>query len=178
MQFLGPPFCSVCVEHTIKSVYDILEPINSYYPENLEVIVPASERVYFGIEPIFNFPNTLSINWFVDNEIIVENNENIELETSMYSLGSHEVKVVIEDLTNLVRNDSEDLLKFELAWNLIIECNSNPDLNMDNEINIQDIIIIVNHILEISDDIACIDLNEDGLINILDVIFIINRILE
>ena len=95
----------------------------------------------------------------------------------MYSLGRHEVKVVIEDLTNLVRNDSEDLLKFELAWNLIIECYSNPDLNSDNEINVQDIIILVNHILGVSSDIECIDLNGDNLANILDVIFIINSIL-
>ena len=69
-------------------------------------------------------------------------------------------------------------MNFELVWDLIIECHSNPDLNSDNEVNIQDIIILVNHILEISDDIVCIDLNGDGLANILDVIFIINRILN
>ena len=178
MQFLGPPFCSVCIEHTIKSVYDILEPINSYYPEDLEITVPLSEVVYFGIDPIFNSPNTLSITWFINNQVIAENNEGIELETSMYSLGQHEVKVVIEDFTDLVRNDSENLLKFEFSWNLIIECYSNPDLNSDNEINVQDIILLVNHILEISSDIECIDLNGDNLANILDVIFIINTILE
>tara|TARA_B110000014_G_scaffold146285_1_gene101777 strand:- start:48 stop:1715 length:1668 start_codon:yes stop_codon:yes gene_type:complete len=178
MQFLGPPFCSVCVEHTIKSVYDILEPINSYYPENLEVVASASELVYFGIEPILNFPNTLSINWFIDNQLIAEDVEDIELETYMYSLGEHEVKVIIEDFTDLVRNDSSNLLKSEFVWNLIIECNTSPDLNNDNQINIQDVIILVNHILDFSSEIECIDLNEDGLTNVLDVIFIINRILD
>ena len=178
MQFLGPPFCSVCVEHTIKSVYDILEPINSYYPEDLEVVASASELVYFGIEPILNFPNTLSINWFIDNQLIAEDVEDIELETYMYSLGEHEVKVIIEDFTDLVRNDSSNLLKSEFVWNLIIECNTSPDLNNDNQINIQDVIILVNHILDFSSEIECIDLNEDGLTNVLDVIFIINRILD
>jgi len=178
MQFLGPPFCSVCIEHTIKSVYDILEPINNYYPEDLEVVVPASELVYFGIEPILNFPNTLSIDWFIDSQLIAEDVEDIELETHMYPLGEHEVKVVIEDFTDLVRNDPSDLLKSELVWNLIIECNTSPDLNNDNQINIQDVIILVNHILEFSSEIECVDLNEDGLTNVLDVIFIINRILN
>ena len=178
MQYLGPPFCSVCVEHTIKCVYDILEPIDSYYPENLEVVIPSSELAYFSIEPIFNSPNTLSIDWFIDNQLIAEDIENIELETSMYSLGEHEVKVVIEDFTDLVRNDSLDLLEFELVWNLIIDCNTNPDLNNDHGINVQDVIILVNHILEFSSEIECIDLNEDGLTNVLDVIFIINTILE
>ena len=100
------------------------------------------------------------------------------LETSIYDLGRHEVKVMVEDFTDLVRNDPQNLLTFELVWNLIIECHTSPDINSVNEINIQDIIILVNHILGISSDIECIDLNEDGLTNILDVIFIINNILD
>jgi len=178
MQFLGPPFCSVCIEQTIKSIYGILSPIDSYYPQNLEVIVPLSEVVSFGINPIVNIPNSVSIDWFVDNELIGEDRESIELETSMYSLGEHEVKVVLEDSTDLVRNDPSNLLQFELIWNLIIECNTNPDLNVDSDINIQDIIILVSHILETSSDIACIDLNGDQRLNVLDVIFMINIILS
>ena len=178
MQFLGPPFCSVCAEQTIKSVYNILEPIDSYYPENLELIVQSSELLYFSIDPIISIPNSISINWFIDNQLIGEDITSIDMETSMYSLGEHEVKVVVKDLTELVRNDTSNLLEFQLIWNLIIECNTNPDLNMDDEVNIQDVIILLNHILEISSDIVCIDLNEDGLTNILDIIFIINIILN
>ena len=139
---------------------------------------PASEIVSFSIEPILNVPNTLSINWFVDNQLVAENNDSIILETSMYSLGEHEVKVVIQDVTDLVRNDLTNLLQFELVWNLIIECTNNPDLNNDNEINIQDIIILVNYILGFASDFDCIDFNEDQSANILDVIFIINTILN
>ena len=178
MQFLGPPFCSVCVEQTIKSVYSVLNPVDSYYPSELELDAFPSEALSFSIVPIFPYPSTLNINWFIDNQLIAENGLEINVETSNYSLDQHEVKVVIEDLTDLVRNDNSNLLTSEIIWNLSINCLTSPDINSDGYINIQDIIIVVNHILEISDDIECIDLNQDQVLNILDIILIINTILN
>ena len=178
MQFLGPPFCSVCVEQTIKSVYSVLNPVDSYYPSELELDAFPSEALSFSIVPIFPYPSTLNINWFIDNQLIAENVLEINVETSNYSLDQHEVKVVIEDLTDLVRNDNSNLLTSEIIWNLSINCLTSPDINSDGYINIQDIIIVVNHILEISDDIECIDLNQDQVLNILDIILIINTILN
>ena len=177
MQFLGPPFCSVCVEQTIKSVYSVLSPVDSYYPSELELDAFLSETLSFNIVPIFPYPSTLNINWFIDNQLIAEDVLDIEIETSNYSLEQHEVKVVIEDLTDLVRNDTSNLLTSEIIWNLSINCLTNPDINSDGYINIQDIIMVVNHILDISDDIACIDLNQDEVLNVLDIILIINFIL-
>ena len=111
-------------------------------------------------------------------KIDLNNTDLKELENMLESASRTGRVVMVEDFTDLVRNDPEDLLKFELVWDLIIECNSNPDLNMDADINVQDVIILVNHILEISDDIICIDLNQDGPLNILDVILVINIILS
>ena len=161
----------------LQSVYNFLEPIDSYYPEELELIVEPSELISFGIEPILSIPNSISISWFIDDQLIGEDITSIELETSMYSLGEHEIKVSIIDETDLVRNDPFNLLKNEFICNLIIECNTNPDLNLDYEINIQDIILLVNHILGMSDTF-CIYLNLDGTANILDIIYIINIILN
>ncbi len=177
MQFLGPPFCSVCTEQTVRSVYSILSPIDSYYPRELELDAFPSEILSFSIDPIFPSPSSLNIKWFIDNQLIAENVSDIEIETSNYSLGQHEIKIVIEDLTDLVRNDPSNLLTSEIVWSLAINCLTSPDINSDGYINIQDIIIVVNHILEISYDIPCIDLNQDEILNILDIIFIINSIL-
>ena len=56
------------------------------------------------------------------------------------------------------------------------------DVNMDDSINVQDIIMIINHILdEISLDQNqqnLADLNNDGSINIQDIILIVNIILS
>ena len=112
-----------------------------------------------------SYPNSISISWFIDNQLIAEDTESIVLETSMYSLGEHTIKVIVKDLTDLVRNDPQNLLKTELVWNLLIECNTNFDLNSDTIINIQDIILLVNNIINNSSD-GCIDFNEDGTANI------------
>ena len=178
MQFLGPPFCSVCVEQTVRSVYSILSPIDSYYPSELELDVFPSEILSFGIVPILPSPSSLDISWFIDNQLIQQDINEIDIEASGYSLGRHEIKVVVNDLSDLVRNDPSNLLSSEIVWDLTINCVTNPDVNSDEDINVQDIIIIVNHILENSSDIPCIDLNQDGILNILDIIFIINLILE
>jgi hypothetical protein len=178
MRYLGPPFCSVCAEQTIKSVYSILDLIDSYFPENLELIVPVFGTEYFSINPILNIPNSITIDWFIDEQPILQGSTNLELEASLYSEGEHEVKVVVKDLSDLVRNDPLSLLESEVIWNMTIECNAEGDLNMDGMVNIQDVILLVNNVIGISADFTCADLNGDGEINIQDIIILVNIILS
>ena len=178
MRYLGPPFCSVCAEQTIKSVYSILDLIDSYFPEYLELIVPIFGTEYFSINPMLNIPNSITIDWFIDEQPILQGSTNLELEASLYSEGEHEVKVVVKDLSDLVRNDPLSLLESEVIWNMTIECNAEGDLNMDGMVNIQDVILLVNNVIGISADFTCADLNGDGEINIQDIIILINIILS
>jgi len=82
MRYLGPPFCSVCAEQTIISVYSILDPIDTYFPDNLELTVPASGIEYFSINPIPTVPSFITIDWFIDEQPINQGSTSIELETS------------------------------------------------------------------------------------------------
>jgi hypothetical protein len=168
----------VCAEQTIKSVYSILDLIDSYFPENLELTVPASGIEYFSINPIPTVPSFITIDWFIDEQPINQGSTSIELEASLYSEGEHEVKVVVKDLSDLVRNDPLNLLESEVIWNMTIECNAEGDLNMDGMVNIQDVILLVNNVIEISVDVSCADLNSDGEINIQDIIILVNIILS
>ena len=56
------------------------------------------------------------------------------------------------------------------------------DVNFDNILNILDIVLIVNHILEVSilnfDQLALSDINNDGEINVIDVVVLISTILN
>jgi hypothetical protein len=177
MRYLGPPFCSVCAEQTIISVYSILDPIDTYFPDNLELTVPASGIEYFSINPIPTVPSFITIDWFIDEQPMNQGSTSIELEASLYSEGEHEVKVVVKDLSDLVRNDPLNLLESEVIWNMTIECNAEGDLNTDGMVNIQDVILLVNNVIGMSADVICADLNSDGEINIQDIIILVNIIL-
>ena len=56
------------------------------------------------------------------------------------------------------------------------------DINMDDLVNILDVVLMVNHILNLADlsdyQIQLADINQDGIVNILDVITLVNSILE
>jgi hypothetical protein len=53
------------------------------------------------------------------------------------------------------------------------------DLNNDNSVNILDIVILVNHILNIEIiESGSVDLNDDGEVNILDIVALVNIILQ
>ena len=53
------------------------------------------------------------------------------------------------------------------------------DLNYDENIDILDVVILVNHILSpAAVELEGADLNNDSIVNILDIILLINLILE
>jgi len=69
-------------------------------------------------------------------------------------------------------------------WDFVIDENIivDGDANLDQAVNIQDIILIVNFILELSEpnseQFEASDINDDGILNIIDIIDIINIILN
>ena len=54
---------------------------------------------------------------------------------------------------------------------------SNPDINLDGQVNVSDIVILVSMILGNIDATENADLNSDGNINVQDIVFLINIIL-
>ena len=58
----------------------------------------------------------------------------------------------------------------------------NGDINGDGNCNVQDIILMINHILDampLSDDqVTLADMNHDGTVDIMDIIMVINIIIE
>ena len=103
---------------------------------------------------------------------------------------------VPESICDFQQLDYEDYLDFDLSYNQLCppypdcvpesavnymdtsECSLNGDLNNDENINVLDVIILVNHILSpTAVELDGTDINNDGEVNILDVVILVNIIL-
>jgi hypothetical protein len=178
MRYLGPAFCSVCKEQTVRRIHSITTPVLGYYPESPLLMMSAWETEFLSVDIIINNPNTIEIDWFFDGSQLISSNTNsIEFDASGYPDGNHEIKAVVTDVSTLVRSDPSNLLGSEIAWNVIIEPGVYGDINHDGEVNVVDVVLSVQFILD-ADYSAEADLNSDGVLDILDVIALINLILS
>ena len=57
-------------------------------------------------------------------------------------------------------------------------CGLIGDLNEDQVLNVLDIVLIVNHIFDLSPYNPIADINSDGIVNVLDIVGLVNLIFE
>jgi len=176
MRYLGPPFCSICSEHTVKTIHSTVNMIENYYPIDNSIFIEADGVEFFSVTPILNTPNYISIGWYFNGEQISQSSS-IELDALMYSGGQHQLKVVVEDFTDLVRNDSSNILKSEIVWNVEIEDFLVGDLNFDGVINILDVILAISLVLE-NEYSSSADINFDGTVDVVDIVQLVNIVIN
>jgi len=104
MQFLGPPFCSVCVEATVERIHSLVTPVESYDPQNTTITadtIPAR----FKLSLITPEPNTLKRNWMLNGIFFKQNADSVLINDSSLLSGVNTLKVTIEDTTQFLRVD-------------------------------------------------------------------------
>ena len=124
-----------------------------------QIILDTSSDIWGLFETGQAFPSTV----FIDHEMKVYD--------TMNNAGSWSIGLRIDAMLENCGSLCEDTVE-ECSW---VETG---DINYDQIINIQDIMLVVQHILENDAADACIpDVNGDSSVNINDVILILNIIL-
>ncbi|MDB6130302.1 MAG: hypothetical protein JWM04_1409, partial [Verrucomicrobiales bacterium] len=115
MQTLGVPFCEVCSETLVKSIYSQIHPIDSLNVDTNTVFNVSTNKflTVFGQKPS---THTLSFKWYVNNVLQVPTNSTIDLSKVSLIAGINSVKVDVADETTLVRNDPTGLLRDTRTW--------------------------------------------------------------
>jgi hypothetical protein len=104
MQFLGPPFCSVCVEATVERIHSLVTPVESYEPQNI-IIAADTFPTKFKLSLIAPEPNTLRRTWTLNGILFKQNVDSVLINENMLS-DLNTLRVTIEDTTHLLRVDN------------------------------------------------------------------------
>lgn len=118
MQFLGPPFCSVCIQATIERIHTLITPLKSYDPTNSSVNA-TTYPVKFKLNLIAPVPNTLKRNWLLNGLYFQKNIDSVMIGESSLVPGLNTLKVTIEDTTQLLRVDNHSTIHISsVSWSI------------------------------------------------------------
>lgn len=187
------------------------EPSRAYWSEAINQIedhdfISVNMQKDNNMLSIYNFQNSDSLILYILDETLHQFSLSSEIPINKVGLTSDSIlsgNSIIENIevismiettfsytinNNIIWLEHYDLDLNELPFygefilNIEITTSSNGDINQDGDCNIQDIILIINHIIghqELSENEENIaDMNSDGNIDIMDIISVINIIIE
>jgi hypothetical protein len=110
MKSNGVDLCSVCGEEWILKIHSLVSPIDSASTNSSDLAWGDKLSVY----PMPIKAASHKISWFLDGKLEVGET------SSSYAppIGTHTVKVSVEDTTSYVRVDTQNLLKDEFTWSI------------------------------------------------------------
>ncbi len=156
MRFLGSPFCPICVEGTVEKIHSLVSPIDSFTPIDTSISVEQGTDIDFELDLIEPTPvNTLATNWLLNGTSINNDVSSITVVESDLEVGSNNLIVFVEDVTELLRVDNHSSVHlYSVEWNI----NYDPDLGIVDAEGVRTNIVIstypnpVTNILNISFD--------------------------
>ncbi len=101
MQYLGVPFCSVCTEAFINTIYALVTPIYSSRPTSALVTVNAPTT--FSATLTRPEPNTLVSEWKLNGATIAANTDSVIVTPDQLNTGNNTLTMYVTDQTGLSR---------------------------------------------------------------------------
>ncbi len=122
MRSLGVPFCEVCSEALVKSIYQGLQSIEGFTPAATNLSI-SSDQV-FSVATLRPTTHELSVQWFTNGTPVSgATNFTFVLSANTLGNGDHVLRAQVRDLTPLVRHDPENLLSNAVTWRLDVRLN-------------------------------------------------------
>jgi hypothetical protein len=118
MQFLGSPFCSVCVQGTVERIHALVTPVESYEPQNAPMSADSAS-VKFKLSLIAPQPNTLKRIWLLNGIFLKQNIDSVLISKSSFLSGTNTLKAIIEDTTQFLRVDNHASIHISaITWSI------------------------------------------------------------
>ena len=117
MRFLDRGFCPVCAEAIVKRVHNLINPVDSFYPDSNQIAVEEGDSVTFVVDLLTPVPNTLKTIWNVNGQDKKRNDMAFVLRTDTTIRDTIAIVVSIADTTMLVRDSAHrESHTFAIPW--------------------------------------------------------------
>lgn len=118
MRILNNPYCSVCIEGIIEEIHSLTSPIDSFFPSNEENF-DLSEPTNFSLILNKPNPNTLKIEWYLNDSIINDDDDTVLIAPNNLIAGVNHLQAVVEDKTTLLRIDNHEAIHIHsVIWKI------------------------------------------------------------
>lgn len=105
MRYLGSPFCSVCREEVVKTIQNLVSPLDSYTPMQ-SAIDTTDLPVTFTLGLTPPVPNTLRTTWHLNSILVREGTDTMVLQASDLMEGLNLLSVNVVDTTTWIKSTS------------------------------------------------------------------------
>ena len=120
MRTLGVPYCEICAQELVLSIYGAIRPIQSFSPASTN-FVAAQGSAAFNVSLLKPATNELRVLWFTNGVAVsLANTTNFTLNAAQLASGTNEIKVVVHDPTGYVRTDPAGKLWQTNIWKQIV----------------------------------------------------------
>ena len=122
MRDLGSEFCSVCSEQFVRSFWSFenIQMIEAALPAQSTVQVDSCDPIMLSAMTPPITPSTYRYTWSVDGKMLPDVTNAVQLQPATLKQGSHAIELLVEDATELVRTDANNLLKDEHSWTVTV----------------------------------------------------------
>ena len=131
MRYLGEPFCAVCNEGIIESIYARASPFKGYAPDITSFDL-TTDSIVFKLDLNHPEPTSLERLWYLNQVLIGTGMDSITVQSGEFVNGNNQLHVTVTDTSAWIRPyDNENYHQMEITWNISAETTgTNVQLNI------------------------------------------------
>jgi len=131
MRSLGNPFCAVCREGLIETIYAMASPFKGYEP-GITSFQMSSDSVVFRLDLNHPEPTSLESQWYLNDIEVGDNADSLTVKFIELNQGMNKLRASVTDTSGWIRPyEYESYHQFEVEWLV-----SSWPLSSGQEINI------------------------------------------
>lgn len=126
MRALGVPFCEVCAEALVLSIYSLVNPFSKLTPDNASTtLVPYGKSGTFHIDTVSGKKDSVNVAWKLNGvTLATADPHEISIPSDALTLKTNSLIATLQIVSPYVRNDPTDVLASNVEWKVVLDPNS------------------------------------------------------